>query len=235
MSPKPETLEARQCGLCREAEKQPRRRQSFLSQGCQSQQAESLAGAAAIARAVHRIIERRTACGLLAAAVEKAKALFGDEWAIAYNAPSVQTQCHVHLHIGKLIPGVETEPVLHRDEDRRYPGASQRRRVLDSPAGQSVPRPHRRTSYRNGSRKVAKKKGKQWVCSKSPSFRRRKMPSIHLHPSDNIAIARVALSPGQTAAGGGKHHHCGGSDSGGSQSRSARPFRPESTLCAMDR
>ena len=45
---------------------------------------------------------------LFAAAIEKAKQLFGDQWAIAYNAPSVQTQCHVHLHIGKLIPGVET-------------------------------------------------------------------------------------------------------------------------------
>src|ERR1035438_7520592 len=47
-----------------------------------------------------------------AAAVEKAKALFGDEWAIAYNAPSVQTQCHIHLHIGKLIPGVETNQFI---------------------------------------------------------------------------------------------------------------------------
>jgi hypothetical protein len=45
---------------------------------------------------------------LWTAAIRKAKSLFGDGWAVAYNAPSVQTQCHVHLHIGKLIPGLET-------------------------------------------------------------------------------------------------------------------------------
>lgn len=41
--------------------------------------------------------------------MDKAKSLFGEQWAVAYNAPSVQTQCHVHVHLGKLIPGVETK------------------------------------------------------------------------------------------------------------------------------
>jgi len=41
------------------------------------------------------------------AAIAKAKDLWGDHWALAYNAEKLHTQCHVHIHIGKLIDGVE--------------------------------------------------------------------------------------------------------------------------------
>ena len=58
------------------------------------------------------LLSEEARADLFAAAIEKAKQLFGDEWAMAYNAPSVQTQCHVHLHIGKLIPGVETSQFI---------------------------------------------------------------------------------------------------------------------------
>jgi len=45
---------------------------------------------------------------LWTAAIEKAKSLWGDQWALAVNGPRVVTQCHLHIHIGKLLPGVET-------------------------------------------------------------------------------------------------------------------------------
>jgi len=41
------------------------------------------------------------------AAIGKAKELWDDHWAVAYNAEPLHTQCHVHIHIGKLIDGVE--------------------------------------------------------------------------------------------------------------------------------
>ena len=41
------------------------------------------------------------------AAIAKAKELWGEQWAIAYNAEKLHTQCHVHVHIGKLLDGVE--------------------------------------------------------------------------------------------------------------------------------
>jgi diadenosine tetraphosphate (Ap4A) HIT family hydrolase len=105
---RPETLEARQCGLCREAEKQPAGAKIFfLKDANPSKPNRWLALPRSHERSIDLLSDEQRA-DLLAAAVEKAKALFGDEWAIAYNAPSVQTQCHVHLHIGKLIPGVET-------------------------------------------------------------------------------------------------------------------------------
>ncbi len=60
---------------------------------------------------------------LLRAAVEKAQALFGNDWGIAYNAPEVQTQCHVHLHIGKWMPAVENTQFItvQRIEDVPVP------------------------------------------------------------------------------------------------------------------
>jgi hypothetical protein len=40
-------------------------------------------------------------------AISKAKEMWGDQWGVAYNAERLHTQCHVHVHIGKLIDGVE--------------------------------------------------------------------------------------------------------------------------------
>jgi len=105
---KPETLQARQCSLCREAEKQPTDVDVFfLNDANPSKPNRWLA----LPRTHERSIDLLTGAQraqLWSSAITRAKSLFGGQWAIAYNAPSVQTQCHVHLHIGKLIPGVET-------------------------------------------------------------------------------------------------------------------------------
>lgn len=105
---RPETLVARQCSLCREAEKHPvDDKVFFLKDANPSKPNRWLALPRSHERSIELLANDQRA-ELLAAAINKAKQLFGDEWAIAYNAPSVQTQCHIHLHIGKLIPGVET-------------------------------------------------------------------------------------------------------------------------------
>jgi hypothetical protein len=109
---RPETVEARQCSLCREAEKQPPDLKVFFLKDSNSTKPNRWL---ALPRTHERSIdllssEQRAA--LWTTAIAKAKSLFGDQWAIAYNAPSVQTQCHVHLHMGKLIPGVETSQFI---------------------------------------------------------------------------------------------------------------------------
>jgi diadenosine tetraphosphate (Ap4A) HIT family hydrolase len=40
-------------------------------------------------------------------AIAKARDLWGDQWGLAYNGTSVRTQCHLHVHIGKLLKGVD--------------------------------------------------------------------------------------------------------------------------------
>lgn len=105
---KPETLEARQCSLCREAEKQPASLAVFIVKDINpTKPGRWLAVLRAHDRSLDTVPAEQRA-QLWSTAVAKAKGLFGEEWSIAYNSPSVQTQCHVHVHIGKLIPGVET-------------------------------------------------------------------------------------------------------------------------------
>jgi diadenosine tetraphosphate (Ap4A) HIT family hydrolase len=105
---KPETLEARQCSLCREAEKQPGdAKVFFLKDSNPSKPNRWLALPRTHERSIDQLNTAQRA-DLWTAAIAKANSSFADQWAIAYNAPTVQTQCHVHLHIGKLIPGVET-------------------------------------------------------------------------------------------------------------------------------
>lgn len=104
----PETLKARECGLCREAEKQPASTVIFVLKDINPTKPGRWL---ILPRQHERSIEQLPAeirAQLWARAITEAKARFGDDWGIAYNAPSVQTQCHVHLHIGRLIPGVET-------------------------------------------------------------------------------------------------------------------------------
>lgn len=109
---RPETLQARQCSLCREAEKQPPDVKVFFLKDANPTKPNRWL---VLPRSHERSFDQLGAeqrAELLAAAIAKAKSLFGDDWAVAYNAPSVQTQCHVHLHIGKLIPGVETSQFI---------------------------------------------------------------------------------------------------------------------------
>lgn len=106
---RPESLQARQCSLCREAEKQPPTEAVFILKDANPTKPNRWL---ALPRVHDRSIDTlgpELRAQLFAAAITTAKSLFGDDWAIAYNSPTVQTQCHVHLHIGKLIQGVETD------------------------------------------------------------------------------------------------------------------------------
>jgi diadenosine tetraphosphate (Ap4A) HIT family hydrolase len=109
---KPETLEARQCSLCREAEKQPASVTVFLLKDANPTKPNRWL---ALPRAHDRSIDTlppELRAQLWSAAIAKGKSLFGDEYAVAYNSTTVQTQCHVHVHIGKLIQGVETDQFI---------------------------------------------------------------------------------------------------------------------------
>ena len=116
-------MQARECSLCREAEKQTGNASVFFLKDINpTKPGRWLALPRAHARSIGELTtEQRHQ--LLRAAEDKAKELFGDDWGIAYNAPEFQTQCHVHLHIGKWMPAVE-EPgfiTVQRIEDIPVP------------------------------------------------------------------------------------------------------------------
>jgi hypothetical protein len=108
---RPESLEARACSLCGEAEKQAWDTSEFLLKDShpikpnrwlilpRSHRADGpnpLARMAAFPRT-----------RLWTAAIQRARELFGDEWGLAMNGDQVRTQCHAHIHIGRLLKGVE--------------------------------------------------------------------------------------------------------------------------------
>jgi hypothetical protein len=108
---KPETLEARECALCREAEKQPLDPPVFFLKDTNPRKPNRLLvlprfhGKGQDALADMTPQQRLLLWG---AAIEKAKSLWGDEWGLAVNGEMARTQCHAHIHIGKLLRGIET-------------------------------------------------------------------------------------------------------------------------------
>jgi diadenosine tetraphosphate (Ap4A) HIT family hydrolase len=107
----PATLSARQCSLCNEAEKQAADVHVFFLKDINPRKLNRwLALPRAHGSTLHHLhdIEPAERTRLWTAAIAKAKELWGDEWGLAYNGERVRTQCHTHIHIGKLIKGIET-------------------------------------------------------------------------------------------------------------------------------
>jgi hypothetical protein len=105
------TLEARECALCREAEAQPMEPAIFFLKDVNPRKANrTLALPRFHGRGSHPLSEMtpEQRAMLWSAAIEKAKSLWGAEWGLAVNGETARTQCHAHIHIGKLLQGVET-------------------------------------------------------------------------------------------------------------------------------
>jgi hypothetical protein len=126
---KPETLELRQCSLCQEAEREPADVVIFFKRDASPRKpnrwlalvrTHEYDGLRGMERMPHGLRTR-----LWEAAILKGRELWGEEWGLAYNGDQVRTQCHPHIHIGKLLKGVETDRAV---------------RVVKSPAEIPVPR-----------------------------------------------------------------------------------------------
>ena len=55
------------------------------------------------------------------AAIAKARESWGEDWGIALNSTEKRTQCHLHLHIGKLLPGMEDDKFVAVDGPASLP------------------------------------------------------------------------------------------------------------------
>ena len=108
----PATLDTRECSLCKEVEKHsaeesfifvrdtnPNKPNRWLAlprfHGNRPQQLLEMSP------------EQRTA--YWKAAIAKARETWGEDWGVALNSTEKRTQCHVHFHIGKLLPDFENE------------------------------------------------------------------------------------------------------------------------------
>jgi hypothetical protein len=106
----PSTLKERQCSLCAEAERQPPGVIAFVIHDSSLAKPDRwLALPRMHSPGIHAIaaLPPEVRAELWRTAIDKAKTLWGAQWGLAYNAEALHTQCHVHIHIGKLIEGVE--------------------------------------------------------------------------------------------------------------------------------
>jgi diadenosine tetraphosphate (Ap4A) HIT family hydrolase len=112
---RPETMELRQCSLCGEAEKQPPDALLFFLKDINPRKPNRwLALPRAHAPGIHHVSHLTPAAqrAFWKAAIERARSMWGEEWGLAVNGDKVRTQCHAHVHIGRLLEGVEDPAYL---------------------------------------------------------------------------------------------------------------------------
>jgi len=63
--------------------------------------------------------EQRTA--LWTVAIDKGREIWGNDWGLAVNSLMSRTQCHLHVHIGKLAPGAENSRFVVVDGPAQIP------------------------------------------------------------------------------------------------------------------
>jgi len=104
-----ESMKLRECSLCGEAEKHPEEQGIFLLKDISPRKPNRwLALPRRHHKGPHALQElpRQEQIALFKAAIAKGRELFGEEWGFAYNSWRVRTQCHAHVHIGKLLKGL---------------------------------------------------------------------------------------------------------------------------------
>ena len=121
---RPESMAARECGLCRLAEEQKSDAPFFFVKDINpTKPNRTLILPRKHYQGPHSLSEmtpeERTA--FWTAAVDKAKELWGSDWGIAINADQSRTQCHTHMHIGKLLPDVENDEFVVADGPASMP------------------------------------------------------------------------------------------------------------------
>jgi hypothetical protein len=108
---RPETAAMRQCSLCLEAEKHPAGTPFFFLKDANPIKRNRwlllIRSHASDGRLPLLKLSARERTALWTAAIERARSLWGDEWGLAINGDQVRTQCHAHIHIGRLLQGVE--------------------------------------------------------------------------------------------------------------------------------
>jgi hypothetical protein len=123
----PESMTARQCSLCREAEKQPAGEGVFFLKDINPRKPNRwLALPREHFGGLHHLhdmpLAARTA--LWTGAIEKAREMWGDDWGVAYNGEKVRTQCHTHIHIGKMMKHVENGKFIVISKPSQIPAAA---------------------------------------------------------------------------------------------------------------
>jgi diadenosine tetraphosphate (Ap4A) HIT family hydrolase len=107
---RPETMEARECSLYKLAEAQPETPAFFFVRDASPNKPNRMLALPRFHRHNPQDFPELTPeerAAYWTAAIAKARELWGDRWGLAVNSLERRTQCHLHIHIGKLRDGVE--------------------------------------------------------------------------------------------------------------------------------
>lgn len=138
---KPETLQPRECSLCKEAEKQPAGATVFFLKDVNPRKTNRmLALPKEHSPLAHSLKDLSPAVrsALWTGAIERARSLWGDQWGLALNGDEVRTQCHAHIHIGKLIEDLETARAIVVDTPAQIPAPEDGSGMWVHPAGDKL-------------------------------------------------------------------------------------------------
>ena len=103
-------MSARECSLCRSVDQQPPGPEFFtIHDASPTKPNRWLAVPRFHGRNPENLAEMTPAqrAAYWSVAIAKAHGLWGDSWGLAVNSLETRTQCHMHIHIGKLMDGVE--------------------------------------------------------------------------------------------------------------------------------
>ena len=120
----PATLDARECSLCKEAEKHPADVQFFFVRDANPNKPNRWLALPRVHGNRPQQLSDMTPQDRAAywkAAFDKAREMWGQDWGIALNSTERRTQCHLHFHIGKLLPGSEDEKFVLADGAETIP------------------------------------------------------------------------------------------------------------------
>jgi diadenosine tetraphosphate (Ap4A) HIT family hydrolase len=103
-----ESMAKHECGLCREAEKQAPDTPVFFLKDINPNKPNRWLALPRVH--VHALADLTPAQRLAwwTGAIRKAHELWGEQWGLAFNADTRRSQCHLHIHIGKLLEDAET-------------------------------------------------------------------------------------------------------------------------------
>jgi len=134
----PEALITRECSLCKAADGQAGDAPFFVIRDANPNKPNRwLALAKAHSRGAQDLSsltpEQRIAYWTFA--IDKGRQDWGDGWGLAVNSLERRTQCHVHIHIGKLKDGVEQLPLTVVGDVASIPLPREGDGMLVHPAG----------------------------------------------------------------------------------------------------
>jgi hypothetical protein len=124
----PESAKVRMCSLCLEAEKHPAGIAHFFLKDNNPRKPNRWLilprSHAQDGPGIFPGMSRAERTALWKAAIARAEEMWGDGWGLAINGSRSRTQCHAHIHIGKLLGFVELDrrfAVVSRAEDIPVP------------------------------------------------------------------------------------------------------------------